>query len=337
MKKQLLIIGSYLDAEVKKDILRKNINTLRDDFDILISSHYPVDVEFQNNTRYVVYNSNNDLKKCDGFIVWYRYNNVYQQWYYDASYNPSYAVYQLIRPAVLFAKSLGYESFLYMEGDMSVSKTDSKKLMELKEHTVLENKRACFFNGLMPWWDCQLFYSEIDFFIHNTPALNSFDEFTDYSNKIGSKNFLEALLYKLLYTPNEQHIREIPLQVQSYMNNSLLNLTEVNNGFKNNKIEMSEINSAEEYIQYTINVLKLQNTDRIFLSYRKISSTFPKLDVYVNDTLCLSVRDSTEFMVVEIFPSDEFNIKLVHDGKLVKESTLTKENILTTPDFIKFE
>ena len=335
MKKQLLIAPCYLDTDVKRDILRTNLMNLKEYFDILVSSHLPVDAELQAHAKYVIYDSNNELNKKDGFSVWYACANVYQQWHYENSYNPSYAVYQLIRPAVLFAKSQGYESFIYLEGDTLLNEVDIPKLLELRTSAVSENKRALFFNGLQPWWDCQLFYSEIDFFVHNTPVLFSFAEFSDYCSKVGAHDYLESLLYRL-FAPHAHQTKEIQSIVQNYIPNSLLNLTQVNEKYTNYNFHVSDKKDSSRYIQYIMSVMKLENTDRIFLSYRRVTKAAPNLDVYVDDELCLSIRTDQEFMYTEIFPNETFQLKLIQDGSVVKELTILKEDVLKNPDFIKF-
>ena len=147
MNKQLLIIGCYLDTDIKKEIMRRNLNTLKEQFDVLIASHYPIGEELQHLAKYSVYDSNNNMGEQGGYIIWYSSNSVYYQRHIAVSRNPSYAVYQLIRSPLLFAKSQGYSSFIYMEGDLIVHKTEIDKLLNLKTNATTENKRACFFDG----------------------------------------------------------------------------------------------------------------------------------------------------------------------------------------------
>jgi hypothetical protein len=338
MKKQLLIIGCYLDNDIKRDILRKNLQTLANQFDILLSSHRPIDTEFQAQAKYVIYDSNNDLGNQDGYIVWYGYGNVYQQWNYEISHNPSYAVYQLIRTPLSFAKLQGYDSFIYMEGDLLVSEYDVSKLLNLKIEAVSEGKRACFFNGVSSnlWWDCQLFYSEIDFLLQNTPNLFTFSEFREYCDNIGAGGWLESFLYHTLYSPNVLQIKAMNKSVQQYMTKSQLNLSEVNVTFSDYKFQLSSDKVDGGYTQYAIYILKEQDTDRIFLTYRRITENAPVLNVYINDTVCISVRGQEEFLYTEIFPDESFTLKLVDNGKIVRESNLLREYVLNSYDFIKF-
>jgi hypothetical protein len=272
--------------------------------------------------------------------VWHDFGYVFHQRHISTSHNPSYAVYQLVRTTLPFIKTQGYDSFFYVEGDLLIDDTDIKKILELETMARSENKSATFFDGLHEhnWWDCQLFYSDVDFFISNTPTLFSFDDFESYCNKVGAGVHLESFMYRMLYNSHTNKVKKITNTVTKYMNNSQTNLTGINNEFDNYYFEVSHLINTNEYVQYAFSAVKLLDTDKIFLTYRKMSNTYtPTTEIYVNDGLVLDTRGTRQYFVfAEITTPDEFfNVKIVENGKMFKEFRLSRESILKDSDYIK--
>ena len=53
--KNLIIILCYCDTQEKLDILQNTISTLKDNFNILVSSHSPIPPSIQSQINYFVY------------------------------------------------------------------------------------------------------------------------------------------------------------------------------------------------------------------------------------------------------------------------------------------
>ena len=59
MKKQLLIVGSYPSTEKTENILKSMLESVNNDFDVLLAAHCPVSKEIQSMVKYFVYDSDN--------------------------------------------------------------------------------------------------------------------------------------------------------------------------------------------------------------------------------------------------------------------------------------
>jgi beta-1,4-mannosyl-glycoprotein beta-1,4-N-acetylglucosaminyltransferase len=341
-KKNILIIGCYLDTEIKKEVLRKNLKTLKNTFDILLVSHHPIDAEFQQLAKYIIYDSNNDVVDSSGGYNWIANKDIYMQHHPESFIDPSYAVYQLIRTPLPFIKMLGYDSFFFMEGDLFISDRDVSQLLKLKAKTISDRKSAYFFNKettSTPWWDCQLFYSEIDFFLSNTPTLLSLQQFRQYSKQVGADANIESLLYHLLYFTHTHKVLQLQMSVDQCMVNSQLNITTANIT-KDNNTNLIEVGYYDEivgkFIKFTIHILKLVDTDSIFLVYKGYDNLYPlHAQVFINGHSKLTINN-TDFMYQEITTDETlFDVKIVNNGNCLKSRIVNKKDVLDSPDFIK--
>lgn len=350
MKKQLLIIGCYLDTELKHEILSKNVSRLKDSFDIMLVSHLPISEEFQKLVKYIIYDSNNDVKFDEGYIQYFLHGSVYYQRHMYYSINPSCAVYKNIRNALPFAKSVGYDSFFYMEADTLISEKDIGNLFNLKKTAEEEKKSACFFNTYKKdWLEFWLFYSEIDFYMYNTPVLHTFDEFEDYCNRIGSypTGVVEFLVYHLLYMNHPNKIKVLPDSLLDYFPNSNFNITRSDKSFNEseNSLKIAYYNEEiDKFIDYNISIAKLIDTNRIFIIYSKggwtSDKSIPKTDikVYVNDNIVLTIDNpDTSFECGEyIGQGTVMDIKVVDCGHVMKQHVISPLAVLDNKDYIKF-
>jgi hypothetical protein len=342
MKRPLLIIGCYLNTDAKKQILYKNLCVLKDSFDIVLTTHYPIGTEFQQLVTHIVYDSVNDIPTRETIKVWFDYQNYYIENYLFEVYNPSYSVYRQIRNALRFTKEIEYDSFFYMEGDIVVNRVDIDKILELQSGAIKENKSATFFKVKNePWWDCWLFYSEIDFFLHNTPKLSSSAEFTKYCERIGAGNFLESFLYHLLHFPHTHKTKQLEMKVEEYMTNSLVSLTSVNDADKPHLFSIMYFDeTSDKLMHYSISLLKLENTNEVFVTYKQHTyEASPVVDLYINDMLVLDIKNIYLGHIYAKYTGsdDVLRIKLVDSGKIMKEYSVTREQILSSPDFIKLK
>lgn len=351
MNRPLLIIGCYPNTNSKKQILLKNLNGIKDIFDIMLTSHYPIDLELQQNVKYVVYDSVNDVPPREPLLAWCDYGNVYVEHHMNKTYNPGYSVYRQIRSAITFAKQNGYNSFFYMEGDAIIDDADIDKILQLQVNALKENKSATFFKVKdEPWWDCWLFYSEIDFFLYNTPALLSSDEFSAYCEKIGSGNFLESFLYHLLRFPHVHKTQELCMRVDHYLSNSLVSLTTVNDIDEPHTFFVMYIDEdTNAFVHYHISLLRLENSNDIFVTYQtgrpadntlRLNTPYtPDIEFYINDMLMFEVKQMFTglFYVKYNGTEDVLNVKLLDNKKIVKEYSVSRQHILDNPNFIRFK
>lgn len=342
MKKDLLIIGCFLDKDIKKTLVRENIKTLESQFDILLSSHFPIDADIQKLAKYCIYDSNNDIIQQAPYYIWNYYNGVYSQHHAKVSWNPSFAVYQLIRNPLWFAKNLGYTSFYYMEGDMLVGANDIQKIVELKSTATSQNKMASFFHTYphRPWWDCQLFYSNIDFFLANAPVLDDSTQFIKHCHQIGNFVDIEMFLHTHLYANNPNKVHRLEVTPYDYMPSSQLNLTAVNSLKTQNTIELSQyFKSTQSVVHGYVSLVRLLDTHRIFLVCTLNRNPHNhRIDILIENTILLSPSaEGFYYRELDVPHGDTINVKILPETEIPIEYAVTTSAIFNSDDFINFD
>lgn len=338
VKKDLIIIGCHLDREYRIEVLRNIIERISDTYDILLSSHYSIPEEIQKLVKYCIYNSVNDLIEQGGCVVWHSYNDVYIQYHKSKSINPSYAVYQLIRCPLSFMKSMGYNSFFYMEGDLLISRMDVDKILNMKLLTDAHSKKAAFFNTVADksWWDCQLFYSDIDFFLNNTPELQTSSDFIDWCGYIGAESYLESFLYHSIYNRFPSKVVKIDETPPNYLPNSLLNMSDANDISSDTTIEIKTYNSSAH-----ISLLVQQGTSKVFIVCIQDKIYNGEIQIEVNNHNIMNV--DTHLHYCELLDiSDVYNLRISlinttsNNCEFYVEKSVSKACVLTNTDYIRF-
>ena len=133
MNKDLILITAYCPNKEKKEILfdfLKQLQKFRDKYDILVSSHTPLDTHFFDYFDYFYYDKNNviltDIEyrqngffcPFDNYVIWSSY---------IGSGNTIKAILDLIIPSISIAKGLKYNKIHYIEYDTNI--TDDKELI----------------------------------------------------------------------------------------------------------------------------------------------------------------------------------------------------------------
>jgi hypothetical protein len=105
------IVLSYADTEYRKELLKGCLESIKTQ--TILSSHYPIDTEFQPLTDWSIYERENPLLFNKDFK---KYGLSFYTWRIDSNgvkhikehpYEHSYAVYKLIEIGVKYAKSIG--------------------------------------------------------------------------------------------------------------------------------------------------------------------------------------------------------------------------------------
>jgi hypothetical protein len=134
MNKELILILTYCPNKERKEILYdflKQLQKFRDKYDILVSSHTPLDTHFFDYFDYFYYDKNNviltDIEyrqngffcPFDNYVIWSSY---------IGSGNTIKAILDLLIPSISIAKNLKYEKIHYFEYDTKI--TDDTELVE---------------------------------------------------------------------------------------------------------------------------------------------------------------------------------------------------------------
>lgn len=148
--KELILIISYCPDKKRKEILfdfLKQLQKFRDSYDILVSSHTPLDVNFFDYFDYFYYDKNNIIltdieyrqngwfSPFDDYVIWSSYLGTG---------NTIKAILDLLIPSISLAKNLKYEKIHYFEYDTKIS--NNKELVENSE--LLNEYDYVIYNGV---------------------------------------------------------------------------------------------------------------------------------------------------------------------------------------------
>lgn len=322
--KDLIVIGSYPNTEKGVEILKSCIKSLKDDFDILLSTHYPADKDIQLLVDYYIYDIRNEFVKDRGQYFWADYESFYSEIYSDNTYtHHSFAVYRQIINAVNFSKDI-YDSFFYLEGDCYFDKTDIKKLKELKETTKIKNKKGCFF-CFHEFLCSTLFYCNTEFFLSVFPMTKTIEEYEYILDKIQSYGALENFLYRnIISLEKENEILSLEnIHITDYFENSEFGLSFVSDG----KTEFSG--------GFVFRVAKIDGTEELALLYVNNNSTKNKeiLEVSMDGRLIANFPNEHFASAIRIYPdNDDFMLSI---GNLSYK--YNKKKVLENKSFVKFK
>ncbi len=340
MKRELIIIGCFLNTEYKKDILRKTIDVLKPHFDIMLVSHYPIDVDIQQSVNYTVYDYHNEFKKSNGF-VWYGDERLYYELHYNNT-NITYAVYTSIKNGVYLAKSVGYDYFFYMEGDILISKDDIHKIKNISNNTRKENKDGYFFQETIHddgkfTFSTLLFYYNIELFLKSVPDFYNYDDMERYCSQKSIPFLLEQCAYHWFANRNIIITNEF---IYKLLNNSKLDRTRVFDDNKPNEISI-KLNNEDTDV-FSIKLFKTEDKNGIYLLFERIIYTthIDNIKIYINNDEFLHIHhnmNEREFIYKKLNLYDVYNILVKFDNTTVKEICVLKEDILNSKDYIKFK
>lgn len=154
MENDICVVLAYCDNDHKVDLLKKCILDLKSkNKKIFISSHYPISFDIQKMVDYYYYDSDNEvLTHQNGGILKYNINTW--SWeiinHYMISYNyshlnskilvHSYAIWTLIRNAIIAIKTKGFKKIHILEYDVLIGDSNM-----LEEHNQILNEKECVY------------------------------------------------------------------------------------------------------------------------------------------------------------------------------------------------
>ena len=194
--KDLIVIGSHCPDFERQEILNKCIDYLqpvRNDFDILISSHVLIPDFISNKVDYIFYDKNNELLYDSKYQnkPWFTPSgsDLYIQSIYVNEYNTYLAVYRLLISGFGFAKVMGYSKAHYIEYDVHLKNTN-----ELYDNSqLLDSYGIVLYKGEL---NKNLYQSEFSHGFFQSVDIENLDDTFLYYNK-------ENLLSLLENSPNK--------------------------------------------------------------------------------------------------------------------------------------
>lgn len=321
-KKDLVILGSYPSSEKSKEVLKACIKSLKEHFDIMLCTHYPVDFEIQNMVNYYIYDYRNEMVVNEEIYIYGDCDQFYFQGYIEGtSTHPGFAIYRSIMNGVRFAKDY-YDKFYYIESDAIFSLEDIQKILDLKRQVNEENKKGWFFK-LDKVLTSNIFYSDVNFFLDNFPQCKNVDEYNQICYKIGSFGVLENFLYHVLdyYKQLNEFLLIKDVHFTEYFNSSKMSLTSYREDGMNHPFELR--------------LVKVENTDKIAFVYINNNSGNPNeyIDFSINDNISTKLPLSKTYLS-QIIDSNSDNFTMTI-GNYIKK--YTREGILTSKSFVRFK
>jgi len=141
--KDLILITAYCPDKKRRNLLRDlviSLQSVKGEYDIMISSHSPIPEEIAEYVEYTYYDSSNKILTDIDFLssAWFTPDAksiIYSS--YVSSGNTYLAILRLWIPAVSMAKTMGYENIHFLEYDAIINnpdlfRTNTKRLEEFE-------------------------------------------------------------------------------------------------------------------------------------------------------------------------------------------------------------
>lgn len=317
MQKDLVVIGSYPNTKLSVDVLRTCILNLNTKFDVVLSTHYPINKEIQDLVKYYVYDSINDIIDENNPIVWYGNDLFYLQIKHSRNY--AYSAYSCILNALYFLHKK-YDNFYYINGDTLINVTDLDKLTNLKDLTLTTNKKCLFFKEFEGMVDSKIFFADIKFFLNKFVTADSKNDFVNYTS-----NFIKP------YVPNvlESFFCE---RIDHWVSDDTFIIHEKPDRYFPSS-EIDALNSfngqAQKRQDYQIHLVKENISDRIFFVYFNNNQNFEKKEIRIKlDNEQFVINNGNYAFYKEVYSTEDFIILEV-DGVV---NQYNKQDILRNND-----
>jgi hypothetical protein len=145
--KKLIVIGAYPNTTKKEDILRKEIESLKNSgFDLMIVSHYPVSVELQSMVDYYIYDKNQTLTPPHLCTHYYFNESNFKINVFNSRH--ALPICQNMFNSFKFSEIKGYDFVFFVENDNIFAESDIIKFNFLLNEMVKKNKKCIFFKTL---------------------------------------------------------------------------------------------------------------------------------------------------------------------------------------------
>jgi archaellum component FlaF (FlaF/FlaG flagellin family) len=322
--RSLVIIGAYPKTEYSVEVLKKTITILKDDFDILLATHYPADKDIQQMISYYVYDHRNDVinNESDYYIFFQSYDTFYfQNKEKRDSSNYHYAVYRNIINSLMFAKNY-YEDFYYIESDSVFHKEDLEKFKKLKQDSLTQQKNACFFAREDNFFHTTVFWSEIEYFLKAVPFLRTAEDFITITK---GNNCIEHFISNAFY------------RYDSFKSTHLLLNIHPAEYFYNSKLD--QLTSDNQYMINNCRVLLLRdvNSNNIFFVCSEGGDVvnIEMMTVKIDGILIFEkeVNRNKETTFIQVFPTSD-TIHMEVNG--ITRQYSVESIINNTDSFIRF-
>ncbi len=150
MKKDLILIIAHCNSKEKKKMLFDflySIQKYRETYDVMLSTHLPIDDYCYDFTDYVFYNKDNPILIGGEYSQngWFAPKENYITWSSYLYKNTHAAILSLLIPSISLAKSLGYQKIHKFEYDTILNSDDeinhNSELLNDYDYVIYSNKQ----------------------------------------------------------------------------------------------------------------------------------------------------------------------------------------------------
>jgi hypothetical protein len=270
MKRDAVIIGSYPNTDLSKEVLKQCILALNQSFDVLLSTHYPVDSDIQNLVKYYTFDTFNELIEENGNpIVWFSNDRFYLQTKHQKNY--AYSAYSCMINAIRLLSNK-YDYFYYINGDTLIHSDEVNKLVYLKQLMLSQGKKSVFFKEHLGMVEAKIFFSETKYFTDHIAIVNSKQEFIKYTETF-SEPYVPYVLESFFSERIDKHT------------NQNVHIVHQNLGHFFSKSEIDVLNSfngkPERRRDYSIYLVKEKHSNKIFFVYSNQTLDFEKKTINI--------------------------------------------------------
>jgi hypothetical protein len=227
--KNIIIINSYANSQEKLDVLFNYIlKVKKTNHDLLLISHLPTPSKIIEQVKYYIYDKENFLLPIERSpVVWFADFEEYINLHCSRH---AYAIVKNFYTALNFIKSLGYDNFIFSDGDNIITDNAIPKYNTIFDTLENTNKKIFVFkmqnqiyNKYNILYRTNFFAGNVNYFIKNIPLVKSFEEWcTTPPYSIGSE-MLETLFVEMT-RPLLNDIHEELLHINSYFNDSQIDV-----------------------------------------------------------------------------------------------------------------
>ena len=281
--KNLVIILCYCDTQHKLDLLSNMVLSLKDKYDILVSTHSPLPIEIQNNIDYLVYDKSNPILKFPerGMVFWKKINIECTPCGEKPPIKISHimddygwTVFNLKKNAINFCQNLDYSHYSFINYDIEITEEVLNILNNPKDFICSDFKDPTTNISLFP----SLLFNTLS--KENANKINNLiskKEYTGMSSITSQALYLDAEAYwgHLISNFNYVKVETKIVGMLETGNPDVLNYNKSNNQYKlffsENKVFIYD-NFEEKQIKIKVNGEDITLNNKQFIIY------FPKIE-----------------------------------------------------------
>jgi hypothetical protein len=320
--KRIIIIDTYPSGLRESEILSECIDSLKPlGYDIMITSHYPINMDISSKVNYVVFDKENTFLPPERTpFFWYK-SEQFDVHIFNAGH--TLPICRNMRNGLHLAQCLKYDEFIFTESDVIYSVDDLKKLDGLINEMSSSSKKMLFFRPEL-YRDCNnsyvyetlIFGGNINFFL---TAFNPPMDISDW-DRLNMGYTLELSFYE---------------QFSKYEDEFMLVHDHSSNIFTTSKVNLSRYGLFNCAVLFSE---KYPNQPALFLMNSLVEKTTKYVEIFIDDQLINTIRLDKSCYWLDTYTFNDSKISLyVYDNEDKKYLFMNKEFVLSNDNKENFK